>query len=51
MASAATARDGLQLLREAKPGLEQVTAADVQRVARKYLTEERAWRMVVRPGQ
>ena len=33
----------LKLIRDARPGLETVTPADVQRVARKYLTDERAW--------
>jgi zinc protease len=41
----------LKLIRDAKPGLENVTPADVQRVAKKYLTEERAWRLVVAPKQ
>ena len=41
----------LKLIRDAKPGLEKVTQADVQRVAKKYLTEERAWRLVVAPKQ
>jgi predicted Zn-dependent peptidase len=29
--------------------LETVTPADVQRVAQKYLTDERAWKLVVAP--
>jgi zinc protease len=41
----------LKLIRDARPGLESVTPADVQRVAKKYLTEERAWRLVVAPKQ
>ena len=39
----------LKLIRDARPGLETVTPADVQRVARKYLTDERAWKLVVAP--
>jgi zinc protease len=39
----------LTLLRNAKPQLEQVTPADVQRVAAKYLTDAHAWKMVVEP--
>jgi len=39
----------LKLLRDAKPGLENVTAADVQRVAGKYLTDAKAWKMMVLP--
>jgi zinc protease len=39
----------LKLVREARPGLETVTPADVQRVARKYLTDERGWKLVVSP--
>ena len=39
----------LQLIRQARPRLERVTAADVQRVARKYLTDEKAWKLVVKP--
>jgi zinc protease len=39
----------LKLIRDARPGLETVTPADVQRVARKYLTDERAWKLVVSP--
>jgi zinc protease len=41
----------LRLIRDVRPGLEKVTPADVQRVARKYLTEERAWRLVIAPKQ
>src|SRR5882672_1961947 len=41
----------LKLIRDAKPGLEKVTPADVQRVAKKYLTEDRAYRLVVAPKQ
>jgi zinc protease len=39
----------LKLVRDAKPGLETVTPADVQRVARKYLTDEKAWKLVITP--
>ncbi len=39
----------LDLIREAKPRLEQVTPADVQRVAQKYLRDERAWKLTVAP--
>ena len=39
----------LKLVRDARPGLETVTPADVQRVAQKYLTDERAWKLVVSP--
>src|SRR5258706_11348954 len=41
----------LKLIRDVRPGLEKVTPADVQRVARKYLTEEKAWKLVVAPKQ
>jgi zinc protease len=39
----------LKLVREAMPKLEAVTAADVQRVARKYLLDDRAWKLVIEP--
>jgi len=39
----------LKLTRDARPGLETVTPADVQRVAQKYLTDERAFKLVVSP--
>jgi zinc protease len=39
----------LKLVRDTRPGLENVTPADVQRVAQKYLTDERAWKLVVSP--
>ena len=39
----------LKLIRDVLPGLQTVTPADVQRVARKYLTDERAWKLVVAP--
>src|SRR6185503_13088910 len=49
LAGAQTDERRLRLIREARPRLERVTAADVQRVARKYLTDERAWKLVVKP--
>ncbi len=39
----------LKLVREAMPQLEAVTAADVQRVARKYLLDDKAWKLVIKP--
>jgi zinc protease len=39
----------LDLIREAKPRLERVTPADVQRVSQKYLRDEKAWKLVVVP--
>ena len=39
----------LDLIRQARPRLEKVTVADVQRVAQKYLTDAKAWKMVVTP--
>ncbi len=39
----------LKLIREAMPQLQAVTAADVQRVARKYLLDDRAWKLVIEP--
>ncbi len=49
LAGAQTDERRLKLIRDAQPGLQTVTAADVQRVARKYLTDERAWKLVVSP--
>jgi zinc protease len=49
LAGAQTDERRLKLVRDARPGLEKVTPADVQRVARKYLTDEKAWRLVVTP--
>jgi zinc protease len=39
----------LELIRQARPRLERVTPQDVQRVAQKYLTDARAWKLVVKP--
>jgi zinc protease len=39
----------LTLLRNARPQLERVTAEDVKRVAAKYLTPGKAWKLVVLP--
>ena len=39
----------LELIRQARPKLERVTVADVQRVAQKYLTDAKAWKLVVTP--
>jgi len=39
----------LKLVRDAMPGLQRVTPADVQRVARKYLSDEKAWKLVIVP--
>ena len=49
LAGAQTDERRLKLVRDARPGLETVTPSDVQRVAQKYLTEERAWKLVVSP--
>jgi zinc protease len=49
LAGAQTDERRLKLVRDARPGLETVTPADVQRVARKYLTDERAWKLIVAP--
>ena len=39
----------LKLVREAMPQLQAVTASDVQRVARKYLTDDKAWKLMIVP--
>jgi zinc protease len=39
----------LKLIRDALPQLQNVTAADVQRVAQKYLTDARAFKVMVLP--
>jgi zinc protease len=49
LAGAQTDERRLDLIRQARPRLEQVTAADVQRVAQKYLTDAKAWKLVVTP--
>ena len=38
----------LDAIRNAIPGLQRVTPADVQRVAREYLSDDRIWRMTVK---
>jgi zinc protease len=37
----------LDFIRDSVPGLERVTPADIRRVARQYLTDDRVWRMTV----
>jgi zinc protease len=49
LSGAQTDERRLDLIRQARPRLETVTAADVQRVARKYLTDDKAWKLVVTP--
>jgi zinc protease len=49
LAGAQTDERRLDLIRRARPRLETVTAADVQRVAQKYLTDAKAWKLVVTP--
>ena len=49
LAGAQTDERRLELIRQARPKLERVTAADVQRVAQKYLTDAKAWKLVVIP--
>jgi len=39
----------LESVRQAAPLLEKVTAADIQAFARRYLRDEKAWRMIVLP--
>jgi zinc protease len=39
----------LEAIRQAIPGLQRVTPADLQRVARQYLVDERNWSVEVRP--
>ena len=39
----------LKLIRDALPQLKNATAADVQRVAQKYLTDARAFKLMVLP--
>ncbi len=40
-----------QIIRPALAGLERVRAADIRRVAQTYLTDARAWKLVVEAGQ
>ena len=49
LAGAQTDPRRLTLIREAITGLQKVTPADVQRVAREYLMEPKAYRLVVTP--
>jgi zinc protease len=49
LSGAQTDERRLQVIRDAKPGLQQVTPADVQRVAAKYLTSAKAWKLLVVP--
>jgi zinc protease len=49
LAGAQTDERRLELIRQARPRLERVTTADVQRVAQKYLTDAKAWKLVVKP--
>jgi zinc protease len=39
----------LETIRDAVPGLQRVTASDVQKQAQAYLRDERAWKLVVAP--
>ena len=39
----------LEAIRQAIPGLQKVTPAQVQAAARQYLADDKAWRMVIRP--
>ena len=39
----------LDAIRSLLPGTERITAADVQAAARTFLTDERAWKLIVRP--
>ena len=49
LAGSQTDERRLKLVREAMPQLQAVTAADVQRVARKYLQDDHAWKLVIEP--
>jgi zinc protease len=40
----------IEAVRNAIPGLEKVTATDIQRVARQYLREDRTWSLSVTPA-
>jgi zinc protease len=39
----------LDMIRQAIPGLEQITAAEMQAAAAAYLTDDKAWKLVVTP--
>jgi zinc protease len=41
----------LDLIREAVPGMQKITAADVHRVAQTYLSDEKLWRLSVTPAR
>jgi zinc protease len=40
----------LDAIRQSVSGVERVTAADIQRAAAKYLTDDRAWKLVIGPA-
>ncbi|HTK35026.1 MAG TPA: insulinase family protein [Caulobacteraceae bacterium] len=40
----------IEAIRASLAGLERVRAADIRRVAQQYLTDERAWKLIVGPG-
>jgi len=40
----------LDVIREAVPGLEQITAPELQAAAAAYLTDDKVWKMVVKPA-
>ncbi len=50
LAGAQTDPRRLATIRSLLAGYERVTAADVQTAAKQYLTEDKAWRLVVRPA-
>jgi zinc protease len=49
LAGAQTDPKKLEAVRQSLSGLKQVTAADIQKEARAYLRDERAWKLVVVP--